>query len=78
MDNIIIFLVMFATIVGPSFIMIGLFAIPVILLIRKGDGKKLTTKIILVSIAVVFALPVIAELIAVVTLLVLFQIFGQG
>jgi len=79
MENFIIFLVMFVTTVGPALV-IGcvILGIPITLIVMAACGMKLTGKVILISIAVIFCIPIVAEVIAVVSLFVLFQIFGQG
>ena len=79
MENFVIFLVMFVTIIGPSLVVGGVvLGIPITLLVMAARGKKLTAKIILISIAAILCIPIVAEVIAVVSLLVLFQIFGRG
>jgi hypothetical protein len=79
MESFVIFLVMFATIIGLSLaIGAALLGVPITLLVLAARGKKLTLKIILLSAAAVLCLPIVAEVLSLITLLVLFQIFGQG
>jgi hypothetical protein len=79
MESFIIFLVMFATIIGPSLVIGGVvLGIPITLIVLASRGKKLTAKVIILSVAAILCLPIISEVIAVISLLVLFQIFGRG
>ncbi len=79
MKSFIIFLTMFVTILGPSLLVLGgVLGVPITLCVLSARGKKLTAKVILLSIAAVLCLPVVAEALAIVTLLILFQLFGRG
>ena len=78
MDTLIIFLVMCATIIGPTLIVIAvLLGIPIALYILS-RRRTLTAKICILTACGMLVLPVISELIAVATLLVLFYLYGQG
>ena len=78
MESFIIFLVMFSTVIVPS-LAIGavVFGIPIALLVMVARGNKLTTKVVLIACAAIVGIPIITEVISVVALLVLFQLFGQ-
>ena len=79
MDTLVIFLVMFATIIGPTLaIFATLVGLPVTLVVLKKRGMPLTAKVVLIAIAAILALPLLAEGLAVLTLVILFTIFGQG
>ena len=78
MDSFVIFLVMAVTVIGPSLVIGGLvFGIPITLLVLAARGEKLTAKVVLITLAATLCIPIVMEVIAVVTLLVLFQLFGK-
>jgi len=79
MESFLTFLMVFITIIGPSLV-IGavILGIPITLIVLAARGRKLTAKVIMLSVAAIICIPIVTEIIAVVGLLVIFQLFGKA
>lgn len=79
METFIIYLVMFATVIGPFLVLLSVIVgVPVFLIWKYCKNGKLDAKSVGISILYVVAAPVITEILSIGLLMILYQIFGQS